>query len=379
MQRNRARIPGAIAVLLFAALSCSFAQILDEDEDYPRVATLIIFSRPGAETQVSFYSYVAIDDMPGVRAALNSALRCDLSAPQITHYTAQQIPDPERRRLIEKSQARLATRELRGTCPGQLHHNGLRSSLDLPLGDVLAQLRANKIETLTITISYYDLYNLQVGARKPLSSSHGMVTFQLPVATDSGAIHLDWGYQKSDLISPLFAAALFVLLPCSVILWMRSRALHLHSVDRAGAWFSYIRTQHLCTNAALLLWIGGGYSMRSLFANILTSAYGQHSTRAAAASIAYFILPPMTVLAVSAVASYRVMTDVRQVAWRFRDFFGLQVAQLGTIMIPILGVYSGIQLMDRLPWVSWGIIIAAFCSLPLAIYLRRRLTGRYPE
>ncbi len=379
MRRNVFRLLSASALIILAVVLPGVAQDRDEGEYYPRTATLNLFFWHEGETQVSFYSPLAIDDAAGVREALNGALHCNLSAPQIPHYTAEQMPDSEQRRRVEQLQTRVVARQLQGTCPTQLQHRGMRSSLDLSLGDVLAHLRANKIETLTVSISYHGLYNLNAAHRRPLSSYSGMVSFQLPVATDDGTIHLDWGYERKDLTSPLVIAGLFILLPCILILWMRSRTLHLHTVDRAGAWFSYIRTQHLCTNAALLLWIGGGYSVRALFENILSAAWGSNSTRAATLSIAYFILPPLLILFVSAVASYRVMVEVRQVSWRFRDFFGLQFAQLGTILIPLLGVYSGIQLIETSPWIGWGTIIAGFSSFPLAVYLRRKLTGRYPE
>ena len=89
------------------------------------------------------------------------------------------------------------------------------------------------------------------------STRLGMLTFQVPVTQSDAGIQLVLGLQRSILAWPILAAAAFVFLPSALILWMRFRALHLHTTDRAGAWFSYIRTQHLCLTGALLIWIGG--------------------------------------------------------------------------------------------------------------------------
>ena len=380
MRRNPYRICKAIAILLlFSAAVVVCAQEEDDAEDYPRTAVLGLYSQPNGTTLVTFYSQVPVDEMAGLREAIGSALRCDLSAPEKTDFPAAGIKDPAMRKRHEEAQARLAKQELRGTCTGLLDREQLRTSVDLKLRGVLDRLRMEKFEFLTVSFSYPSFPKLRMDGRQPIAATSGLLTFQLPVANDAGRIHFEWGYQKSDIIEPLVTAAIFILVPCALILWVRSRALHLHVTDRAGAWFSYIRTQHLATTAAWLIWIGGGYSIRGLFASILTALWGSHSARAAALSISYFILPPVVVLLVSAIASYRVMVEVRQVQWKMRDFLGLQLAQLGMVMIPILGVYSGIQLMGDFRWVAWGLIIVSFWALPFTVYLRRKLTGRYPE
>src|SRR5215469_4578473 len=103
MRRTGFRTLGGLAILLLAVPWLGLAQDTDEDEDYPHTATLTLYSWQDGQTQANFYSSVPIDDMEGLRAALNMALHCNLAPPPMPQYAAQQIPDPEQRKQIQEA------------------------------------------------------------------------------------------------------------------------------------------------------------------------------------------------------------------------------------------------------------------------------------
>ena len=243
-------------------------------------------------------------------------------------------------------------------------------------------MKKNHFDALNVSVVASDFPNVHIregSVRLNGTTGFGMLEFKIPVTDGNASIRLSWGYQASDLALPVTTAAAFIFLPSAIILWMRFRALQLHTTDRAGAWFCYIRTQHLCLTGALLIWIGGGYSTRNLFNAILASMWGAQSVRVAMITLLYIFLPPLVVLTVSVLASYRVLVEVRQVSWSFRDFIELQLAQVGTVMFPVLGIYAGISLISSTPLVALATIVLSILSLPLAVHIRRKLTGTYPE
>lgn len=381
MSRLSSKYRLILIVLVFLLALPVLAQEDEEDESPARTAVLSLYLKPDGNLHVNFYSSVAIDRMGEFTQAVATTLHCNPSAFRAPDYSYSSR-DAEQREQIRRAQRQAAQHQFSGVCPANIGHHHMQSSLALTFGPILAALGEAHVEYLTISFIDNQLPNLHVAENSlaPNSASaYGMVSFLIPVTNSRTDIHLIWGYQQSDLRLPLVAAAVFIVLPSALIVWMRFRALSLHTTDRAGAWFSYIRTQNLGLTGALLIWIGGGFSTRTLFTSILSTAWGVTSPRVAIVSLVYIFLPPLTVLMVSILSSYRVMVEVRQVHWSFGDFLKLQSAQVGMIMFPILGIYAGIQLMGKFTWVALATIALSILVLPFAVQLRRRLTGGYPE
>jgi Zn-dependent protease with chaperone function len=371
-----------LSLAFLLACAAAVAQDYEEDDEgYPQTAVLSLYVQPDGNTRADFYSPTAFDQVHGLREALGTALHCNQAAFHSPEYSTG-VTDPQQREQIRRAQRQASLHQLNAICPSLVNREGLRRAVNLQLSPVLAALKTTQVKTLTVAFVSYRAPNLHLSheSLRPVGTPrYGMLNFQVPVQHGDAQIEVTWGYQRSDLFWPLLSAAAFVLFPSALILWMRVRALHLHTTDRAGAWFSYIRTQHLCLTGALLVWIGGGYSTRGLFTSIMSAAWGSGSFRAAIVSLLYIFLPPLTVLVVSVLASYRVLVEVRQVSWTFRDFLQLQFAQVGMVIFPILGIYGGIQLLGSLPWLALTTIALSILMLPLSVHIRRKLTGAYPE
>ncbi len=368
-------------ILAFLLMLPALAQDEGEDDGEARTAVLSLYLRPDGNLHVNFYSSVAINRMEELTQGLSKTLQCSLSAFRSPDYSYS-ARDAQQAEQIRQARKKAAQHQFTAVCPAAVKHQQMQSTLAFGVGPMLAALGEAHVEYLTVSFVDNQLPNLHAaeGSVVPTGSSRfGMLSFLIPVTASKSDIQLVWGYQPSDLRLPLIAAAAFVVLPSVVIVWMRFRALSLHTTDRAGAWFSYIRTQNLCLTGALLIWIGGGFSTRTLFTSILSAAWGMTSARVAIASLAYIFVPPMAVLMVSILSSYRVMVEVRQVQWSFGDFLKLQAAQVGIIMFPMLGIYAGIQLMGSFTWIALATIVLSILFLPFAVQLRRRLTGGYPE
>ena len=116
-----------------------------------------------------------------------------------------------------------------------------------------------------------------------------------------------------------------------------------------------------------------------MFSAILSATWGAHNICVSFLSLLYIFIPPLAVLVVSVLASYRVLVEVRQVSWSFRDFLELQLAQVGIVMFPVLGIYGGISLIGSSPWLALATIVLSILTLPFAVHLRRKLTGTHPE
>jgi Zn-dependent protease with chaperone function len=368
--------------ILLAAVTAGAQEYGDEDEGMPRTAVLSLYLQQDGTTRVNFYSPLAIDQMTELREALGEALHCNSAAFHGPEYPENTIADPERREQLRNAERQAALHQLTSVCPSPIRHERFQSAIDLPLGAVLAAMKKAQFDALNVSVMSSELPNVRTregSVRLNGTARFGMLGFQIPVTDSNASIRLIWGYQSSDLALPLAAAAGFIFLPSAIILWMRFRALQLHTTDRAGAWFSYIRTQHLCLTGALLIWIGGGYSTRNFFSAILSGMWGAQSVRVAMVTLLYIFVPPLVVLIVSVLASYRVLVEVRQVSWSFRDFLELQLAQVGTVMFPVLGIYGGISLIASSPMVALATIVLSILSLPVAVHIRRKLTGTYPE
>ena len=379
---NRHRLFVCAIAILLAAVSAGAQDYADDDEGIPRTAALSLYLQRDGTTRVNFYSPLAIDQMTELREALGDALHCNSAAFHGPEYTADSVTAPERREQLRKAERQAALHQMTSVCASLIKHEKFQSTIDFPLAPVLDAMKKNHFDALNVSVVASELPNVHTregSVRLNGSARFGMFEFHVPVAESNGSIRLIWGYQSSDLALPLAAAAGFIFLPSAIILWMRFRALQLHTTDRAGAWFSYIRTQHLCLTGALLIWIGGGYSTRSLFSAILSGMWGPQSVPVAMLTLLYTFVPPLVVLIVSVLASYRVLVEVRQVSWSFRDFLELQLAQVGTVMFPVLGIYAGISLIASSPMVAMATIALSVLSLPLAMHIRRKLTGTYPE
>jgi Zn-dependent protease with chaperone function len=371
-----------LLLVVLASIAAVAQDYGDDEEGASRIAVLSLYLQQDGTARVNFYSPAALDRMPDLREALGTVLHCNSAAFHGPEYPADSIKDPERREQIRRAERQAALHQLTSVCPSPVKHERLQSTMDLALAPVLGAMKENHFDGLSVSIFSSDLPNVRTregSARLNGITRFGMLAFQIPVSESKASVRLIWGYETSDVALPLAAAAAFIIFPSAIILWMRFRALHLHTTDRAGAWFSYIRTQHLCLTGALLIWIGGGYSTRNLLSAVLSAMWGAHSLRVAIVSLMYVFIPPVTVLIVSVLASYRVLVEVRQVSWSFRDFLQLQFAQVGIVMFPVLGIYGGISLIGSSPLLAIVTIVLSILSLPVAVHLRRKLTGTYPE
>ncbi|HEX6880596.1 MAG TPA: M48 family metalloprotease [Terriglobales bacterium] len=383
--RRRHRFP-VLALVFLLTLAASLRAQEYDDSDYDdaanyRGAALTLYLQPDGNTQVTFYSSVSVNELDGIREALGSALNCNSAAFHAPEYPIPGAKDPQDRKRIEEAYKKFSLHELSSTCPNTIRHQDLQSSIDLQLQPVADILRKNRFNAVAVSIIHHDPPNFRIGNVSALNAqrAYGNVTFQLNLDQPLGPIHLQWGYRRSEFKLPLITAAIFVVVPVTLILWMRRRALRLHTTDRAAAWFSYIHTQNLCLTAVLLVWIGGGYSTRNHFTSMLEAVWGERSVWVAVGSVLYIFLPPLIVLIVGTLASHRVFVEVRQVAWNFRNFLQYQVSQLGLLLLPALGVYSAIQLLSTFPILSIVFLVSSLLLLPLLVHVRRRLTGTYPE
>ncbi len=376
------RLSAFLIILLtsLAITSSAYAQDdYDDEEDSVRSAVLTFYLLPNNKTNISFYSPVEVAKLDGLKEALAASFHCDASAFHAPESPTYEIKDPAQRERYRRAQERLARSQLSAECPTRASIAGLQGSLNIGLDPLLKVLRGHEFEYLSVTVPSPHLSNLQIKGSHETAGSYGLHYFEIPLADEHASIALSWGFRRSDLIMPLAVAGAFILIPCSLLLWMRFRALRLQTSDRAGAWFSYMRTQNLCVTGIFLLWIGGGFTVRNQLSEIASAVFGSSTLLPGLLSMAYVYLPPIVVMLVATFASYRVLVEVRQVEWSFHDYVKLQLSQFGMIMIPVLGIYGAIQSIPSFPRASLLVILLSGAAVFVAAHTRRKLTGTYPE
>ncbi len=134
-----------------------------------------------------------------------------------------------------------------------------------------------------------------------------------------------------------------LLLPVSLTLLVRNKALRAATVDRAAVWFSFVRflRWHMIGTLALW-WVATDLVSTHRYVNLLFFANGRSAIPAGyILSLFLLWLPPMLVLVFCQALAQPIYSGVRGIAWTHRDLMRQAALTLGVSLIPILFVVAG--------------------------------------
>lgn len=380
-------------LLLIAVSLPVLAQEYDEeDEEYGTesvtTATISITSgynsRVFDKVSVAYWGPLPVDQTPGLREAVASAVGCPAAlfqsaAPDLR--STRVIADPERRARYEKRLVEDAARRLNATCPVQ--HDRLVYRMRVDVAPLLPYLRQAEVKSVLVWINHPKMpYAAQTEQflSPGMLAARGSLWYTIPV-TDATppAIWTEYGYSRRELAISGGLLAAIILLPLAFILWTRSRALRLGATDRTAAWFSYFRAQNWCVNGAFLLWMVSGSHARQMLMGALEMLWGPGGNGRMALSLCFAFLPPWALYFVTLAASYEVLVQIRGIQWKRSEYLLTQFVTVATVMLPLMCFVATLDNLTRSSTVAAGVLFVGVAALLICARLKAKLTKQHPE
>ena len=378
-------------LLLLAA--ASIAQDADDlspdDYDPARVATLSLqFDRQGA-LDVSLDLPANAASSEAMQSALTRALHCPANA--LSHPSPFENRSSEfqknwtaaQRERYQQQMAKFNERRWAGKCDAALtRHDGLVEG-DFDYSAFAAELRRSGVEQLSLYVDIprtqfqdYTQTNLQ---REPLESPE-LLVYQIPLTENvkPPVLHLAYGFRRTDLYRGFAILGGFLLIPITLTLWMRRRALASEGDDAAASWFGYFKTLNWILTGAMLLWITSGLGARRVLQDWV-AGQDLSTWSAAAADVLVVVGPAFLIYLVCIALSFPVYARLRGGQLSRREFLLQQLVAVGAQAVPLMLGLASLQIIHQQLELSVALLILTVVILQVFKILKLRVLKNYPQ
>ncbi|HET9406755.1 MAG TPA: M48 family metalloprotease [Candidatus Sulfotelmatobacter sp.] len=356
----------------------------DDDSDTARYAWLTVRFDASGAANADLNLYEAPHDGNAVRNALGQMLHCPSAQFQKSSTPRPQVSarwSAAQREAYERYWDNYEQGHFVGHCAAALPRKAFLVAGRLDARPLLDALRRESFDGLVLYISVpanvYQSHNQQYlwNFSEPGSSRF---RYRLP-ASDAGVANIDlaYGFRNQDVGRAAGAVLGFVLVPFSIVLWMRRAALRLGKDDRVAAWFSYVRTSNWMMNGAVIGWFTVGVRIQPSLWSLADFAF--QGWKAILLSLLIVVTPAWGLYLVCLVVSYPVYVQVRGLEWSRRDYLVEQLVSLGAVLVPLTLFMVGINFSFTKLALALPLFGAAALSRIFLATWKTRIVGEFPQ
>lgn len=383
MKRNLGCSVLALLLCVLASQALCAQDFSDDDDAAPaqKTASLSIRVDRLGTAEFTLHTPSEISNRADWNALFTSQWNCSLHA--------QQIPDPFKSGRLN-AQARANTEKfwndaekqnVHATCRSLLQRHAFEVKGSVDLQPLLNLLKADGTQLLLVDVLLPEVHSKRISgtAQNKNYARFGLSRYEFFVDKPANPLQVEFGYTRSDLIELSLYTGAFILLPVLLVLVMRSLALRRGEVDRAAAWFSFMKTTSLCVNGMFLFWMVADLSTRRELLDVVQFAGWEHGWRSLVANEAVLLAPPWTVYVVCTALSYKIFVRMRNVSLRWGQFMARQLGQVGKVYIPLTLYFAGILIMFRNLRAGMALFALGWLASIACVLLYQKLEKNHPS
>lgn len=353
---------------------------MDDDGGVPAsTASLSLHIDHAGTAEFNLLTPSEISNRDAWNAFLASAWKCsvhgDISrAPRFGRITPQQNEE------MENFWNEAAKHKLNATCRGLTRH-AFQVQGTLGLQPIMDLLKADGVQAVMLNLYLPPAPTTKVEGPAPRHAlpEYGLTEYELRVDQPVSPLRLNFGYTHRDLIRLSLYSVSFIVVPLLLIVVMRTSALRRGEIDRAAAWFSFMKTTMFCVNGMFLLWAATDLNTRQSLLDVAKFIGWDQGWRSVAAEVGVVLIPAWIIYILSTALSYKVFVLIRKGSIGPGQFMVRQLGHAGKTFVPLSFYLAGILTMAKNLRAGLAMLALGWLANILCVLLLQKLERSHPS